>query len=77
MANQVGLFYGDKLTEDYAYKVKLFANLISEKEREEFAKLCDCVYDNIVTEELTDEQIKNIQDMKFIIRGRDKNDGYV
>jgi len=40
-----------------------FANLIAEKEREECAKLCDYVYNNIVT----DEHIKN---MAFKIRAR-------
>lgn len=45
-----------------------FARLVAEKERDECAKLCDCVYDNIVTYELTDQQIKAIEDMKFEIR---------
>jgi len=40
-----------------------FAKLIAEKEREECAKLCDYVYNNIVT----DEHIKN---MAFKIRAR-------
>jgi len=40
-----------------------FAKLVAEKEREECAKLCDYVYNNIVT----DEHIKN---MAFKIRAR-------
>ena len=41
MAKTVGLFYGDKLTEDYAYKVKRFAKLVAAKEREACAKVCE------------------------------------
>ena len=40
-----------------------FAELIAEREREECAKLCDYVYDNIVTDE-------HIKDMAFKIRAR-------
>ena len=43
--------------------LQIFAQLIAEKEREECAKLCDYVYNNIVT----DEHIKN---MAFKIRAR-------
>ena len=43
--------------------IEAFAKLIAEKEREECAKLCDYVYNNIVT----DEHIKN---MAFKIRKR-------
>lgn len=39
MAKEARLFYGDKLTEDYAYKVKRFAKLVAAKEREACAKL--------------------------------------
>jgi len=34
LAKEARLFYGDKLTEDYAYKVKRFARLVVAKERE-------------------------------------------
>jgi len=40
MAKEARLFYGDKLTEDYAYKVKRFAKLVAAKEREAFISLC-------------------------------------
>jgi hypothetical protein len=43
--------------------IQRFAKLISEKEREECAKLCDYVYNNIVA----DDHIKN---MAFKIRAR-------
>jgi len=44
-------------------EIKRFALLVAEREREECAKLCDYVYNNIVT----DEHIKN---MAFKIRAR-------
>ena len=47
----------------YPDEIEAFAKLIAEKEREECAKLCDYVYNNIVT----DEHIKN---MAFKIRAR-------
>ena len=40
-----------------------FAKMIEKKEREACAKLCDYVYDNIVTDE-------HIKDMAFKIRAR-------
>ncbi len=40
-----------------------FANLVAQHEREECAKMCDYVYDNIVTDE-------HIKDMAFKIRAR-------
>jgi hypothetical protein len=40
-----------------------FANLVAQHEREACAKMCDYVYDNIVTDE-------HIKDMAFKIRAR-------
>jgi hypothetical protein len=40
-----------------------FAKLVAEKEREACAKMCDYVYNNIVTDE-------HIKDMAFKIRAR-------
>ena len=42
-----------------------FAKLVVEKEREECAKMCDYVYDNIVTDE-------HIKAMAFKIRTREQ-----
>ena len=42
-----------------------FAKLVAEKEREECAKMCDYVYDNIVTDE-------HIKAMAFKIRTREQ-----
>jgi len=42
-----------------------FAKMIAEKEREECAKMCDYVYDNIVTDE-------HIKAMAFKIRTREQ-----
>jgi len=56
--------YGEcKWHESALQHLQIFAQLIAEKEREECAKLCDYVYNNIVT----DEHIKN---MAFKIRAR-------
>ena len=41
--------------------IEAFAKLVADKEREACAKLCDYVYDNIVTDE-------HIKDMAFKIR---------
>jgi len=64
MAQRCGLF-GIRPYPDGTYSKALvgFAKLIAEKECEECAKLCDYVYNNIVT----DEHIKN---MAFKIRAR-------
>ena len=56
--NREGI-YGDALIQ--------FAKLVAEAEREACAKLCDYVYDNIVTDE-------HIKDMAFKIRARGKHD---
>ena len=66
MAQRCGLF-GIRPYPDGTYSEALedFAKLIAEKEREECAKMCDYVYDNIVTDE-------NIKDMAFKIRARGK-----
>ena len=47
----------------YAQALEAFAELVAEKEREACAKMCDYVYDNIVTDE-------HIKDMAFKIRAR-------
>jgi len=64
MAQRCGLF-GIRPYPDGTYSEALedFAKLVAECEREECAKLCDYVYNNIVT----DEHIKN---MAFKIRAR-------
>jgi hypothetical protein len=41
MAKETGLFYGDKLTEDYAYKVKRFARLVANAKTEQIATSCE------------------------------------
>ena len=46
MAKEAGLFYGDKLTEDYAYKVKRFAKIVAAKER---IACFDAAYDAYAT----------------------------
>ena len=46
--------------------LQLFAKLVAAKEREECAKLCDYVYDNIVT----DEHIKHMA-LKIRARGQE------
>ena len=43
--------------------IERFAELIAKQEREACAKMCDYVYDNIVTDE-------HIKDMAFKIRAR-------
>jgi hypothetical protein len=45
------------------HEIEAFAKLVADKEREACAKLCDYVYDNIVTDE-------HIKDMAFKIRAR-------
>ena len=60
-ARKAKLSYGSDL--HVLRSVITFAKLVAEKEREECAKLCDYVYNNIVT----DEHIKN---MAFKIRAR-------
>jgi len=44
-------------------ELRAFAKLVAEKEREACAKMCDYVYDNIVTDE-------HIKAMAFKIRAR-------
>ena len=64
MAQRCGLFgIRPYLDGTYSEALEDFAKLVAEKEREECAKLCDYVYNNIVT----DEHIKN---MAFKIRAR-------
>jgi hypothetical protein len=46
-------------------ELRKMVEMAIEKEREECAKMCDYVYDNIVTDE-------NIKDMAFKIRAREK-----
>jgi len=45
------------------YGLEAFAKLVAQHEREACAKMCDYVYDNIVTDE-------HIKDMAFKIRAR-------
>ena len=43
--------------------IYVYADLVADHEREDCAKMCDYVYDNIVTDE-------HIKDMAFKIRAR-------
>ena len=52
----------------YSESLEAFAKLIAEKEREACAKMCDYVYDNIVTDE-------HIKAMAFKIRARGQDNG--
>jgi hypothetical protein len=52
-----------KRNENFIALLVHFARKIEAVEREECAKMCDYVYDNIVTDE-------NIKDMSFKIRAR-------
>ena len=66
MVMQIG---GCDRPEDDSPALKMFvtfAKLVAEKEREECEKLCDYVYDNIVT----DENIKNMA-LKIRARGQE------
>ena len=58
MSNQYGNQWKSNKEE-----LEAFAALVAAAEREECAKLCDYVYDNIVTDE-------HIKDMAFKIRAR-------
>jgi len=61
MAKQTGWQYA---TGDSGYEpLWAFAKLVAQHEREACAKMCDYVYDNIVTDE-------HIKDMAFKIRAR-------
>ena len=48
---------------EFMHYLKAFAKLVAAHEREACAKMCDYVYDNIVTDE-------HIKDMAFKIRAR-------
>ena len=64
MAKEVGLL--NETDEEYFVKVlriEAFAALVAAAEREACAKMCDYVYNNIVTDE-------HIKDMAFKIRAR-------
>jgi hypothetical protein len=66
MARQAGFEGCAELTwEDVicTEELEAFAKLIAQHEREACAKMCDYVYDNIVTDE-------HIKDMAFKIRAR-------
>jgi CHASE3 domain sensor protein len=56
MAKEARLFYGDKLTEDYAYKVKRFAKLVEDKVRQEI------IEKNAPVIKKVNEHIKELQD---------------
>ena len=61
MAKQAGLW--PAVTDTFPKELEAFAALVAAAEREACAKLCDYVYDNIVTDE-------HIKDMAFKIRSR-------
>ena len=61
MAKQAGLW--PAVTDTFPKELEAFAALVAAAEREACAKLCDYVYDNIVTDE-------HIKDMAFKIRAR-------
>ena len=48
---------------EFDTRIQTFATLVASAEREACAKMCDYVYDNIVTDE-------HIKDMAFKIRAR-------
>ena len=61
MALEAGFSDGEV---DYIQSIIIhFATLVAQQEREACAKMCDYVYDNIVTDE-------HIKDMAFKIRAR-------
>ena len=64
MAEQSGFMFDRGSPIGFTHSMlKDFAKLVADKEREECAKICDYVYDNIVTDE-------HIKDMAFKIRAR-------
>jgi hypothetical protein len=65
MAKQAGFWKDLFAYPEFKEHIKAFAALVAAAEREACAKLCDYVYDNIVTDE-------HIKDMAFKIRARGK-----